>query len=39
VKQEVETALRPTLLDAAGVWVTDYVRLRFAARKPAAAAR
>jgi len=34
VKQEVEAALRPTLLDADGVWVTDYVRLRFAARKP-----
>lgn len=38
VKREVEAALRPTLLDAAGVWVTDYVRLRFAARKPAEAA-
>jgi SAM-dependent methyltransferase len=38
VKREVEAALRPMLLDAAGVWVTDYVRLRFAARKPAEAA-
>jgi trans-aconitate methyltransferase len=36
-KREVEAALRPKLVDAKGVWVTDYVRLRFAARKPAEA--
>jgi trans-aconitate methyltransferase len=35
VKREVETELRSKLVDAAGVWVTDYVRLRFAATKPA----
>jgi SAM-dependent methyltransferase len=34
VKREVEAALRPTLLDASGTWITDYVRLRFVARKP-----
>jgi len=34
VKREVEAELRPKLVDAAGVWVTDYVRLRFAATKP-----
>jgi len=33
-KREVEDALRPTLLDASGTWVTDYVRLRFVAWKP-----
>jgi SAM-dependent methyltransferase len=32
--QEVRTALEPELRDAAGVWVADYVRLRFTARKP-----
>jgi SAM-dependent methyltransferase len=37
LKREIEAELRPTLVDAAGVWVTDYVRLRFAARKPAEA--
>ncbi|HKX07204.1 MAG TPA: class I SAM-dependent methyltransferase [Stellaceae bacterium] len=37
VKREVEAELRPTLLNAQGVWITDYVRLRFAARKPAEA--
>ena len=37
VKREVETELRPKLVDAAGVWVTDYVRLRFAPSKPAKA--
>ena len=36
VKREVEAALRPTLVDAAGVWVADYVRLRFLAAKPEA---
>lgn len=35
VKREVEAELRPKLLDKQGVWITDYVRLRFAARKPA----
>ena len=34
LKREVEAELRPKLVDAAGVWVTDYVRLRFAAYKP-----
>jgi len=34
MKREVEAELRPKLVDAAGVWVTDYVRLRFAATKP-----
>ncbi|HKF73270.1 MAG TPA: class I SAM-dependent methyltransferase [Stellaceae bacterium] len=37
VKREVEAELRPKLVNAEGVWVTDYVRLRFAARKPAEA--
>ncbi len=32
---EVREALRPRLVDAAGVWVADYVRLRFRAVKPA----
>ncbi len=32
---EVREALRPRLVDAAGVWVADYVRLRFVAFKPA----
>ncbi|MFQ6018765.1 MAG: methyltransferase domain-containing protein [Kiloniellaceae bacterium] len=32
---EVIDALRPELCDAAGRWTADYVRLRFAARKPA----
>ena len=34
MKREVEAELRPKLVDAAGVWVTDYVRLRFVAFKP-----
>jgi len=34
VKTEVEDALRGEFADAAGVWTVDYVRLRFAARKP-----
>ena len=33
---EVQEALRPALCDADGRWTADYVRLRFAARKPAA---
>lgn len=33
---EVQVALRPALCDAAGRWTADYVRLRFAAHKPAA---
>lgn len=33
---EVQAALRPALCDADGRWTADYVRLRFAARKPAA---
>ena len=32
---EVSEALRPSHRDAAGRWTADYVRLRFAARKPA----
>jgi SAM-dependent methyltransferase len=32
---EVRDALRPRLVDDAGVWVADYVRLRFRAVKPA----
>lgn len=32
--REVRTALEPELRDAAGTWVVDYVRLRFAASKP-----
>jgi SAM-dependent methyltransferase len=32
---EVREALRPVLCDAAGRWTADYVRLRFAASKPA----
>jgi SAM-dependent methyltransferase len=35
VKDEVADALRARLVDANGIWVTDYVRLRFAATKPA----
>jgi SAM-dependent methyltransferase len=31
---ESVNALRPELLDAAGVWHVDYVRLRFDARRP-----
>jgi trans-aconitate methyltransferase len=31
LRQEVETALRPVLCGADGVWRADYVRLRFAA--------
>lgn len=31
---EVTAALRPALCDAEGRWTADYVRLRFAARKP-----
>jgi len=34
VKAEVEDMLRGTLLDAAGIWTVDYVRLRFVALKP-----
>jgi SAM-dependent methyltransferase len=30
---EVREALRPALLNADGIWVVDYVRLRFAAEK------
>jgi hypothetical protein len=32
---EVRDALRPTLCDADGRWTADYVRLRFAADRPA----
>lgn len=35
---EVVEALRPTLCDVQGQWTADYVRLRFAARKPRTAA-
>jgi len=31
---ELNDALRPRLVDGEGRWVADYVRLRFAARKP-----
>ena len=31
--EEVRATLEPQLLDASGVWVADYVRLRFAATK------
>lgn len=34
--EEVRETLRPALCDADGQWTADYVRLRFAARKPAA---
>jgi len=34
--EEVVAALRPALCDAASNWTADYVRLRFAARKPQA---
>lgn len=34
VVAEVEEALAPRLRDADGVWTLDYVRLRFAARRP-----
>lgn len=33
--REVKEALKPQLCDAAGQWTADYVRLRFAAAKPA----
>ena len=33
---EVRETLRPQLSDAAGHWTADYVRLRFAAQRPAA---
>lgn len=33
---EVRERLRPELCDEAGTWVADYVRLRFAARRPGA---
>jgi hypothetical protein len=33
---EVQTALEPKLRDTEGRWTADYVRLRFAATKPAA---
>lgn len=39
VKDEVEAVLRGTLSDGEGAWTVDYVRLRFAARKPAGGAR
>jgi SAM-dependent methyltransferase len=32
---EVQEALRPELCDAEGKWTADYIRLRFAANKPA----
>ncbi len=36
--REVRAALEPELRDASGIWVADYVRLRFAAAKPSARA-
>ncbi|HTV26062.1 MAG TPA: methyltransferase domain-containing protein [Polyangiaceae bacterium] len=35
--EDVREATRPHLCDATGAWTADYVRLRFAARKPDAA--
>lgn len=35
IVQEVRTALDPVLRDENGVWIADYVRLRFLAHKPA----
>ena len=35
VLDEVRETLRPQILDEAGVWQVDYVRLRFLAEKPA----
>lgn len=35
--QEVRAALEPQLRDGNGIWIADYVRLRFAATKPPAA--
>jgi trans-aconitate methyltransferase len=35
ITEEVEALLRPILRDSKGVWFVDYVRLRFAARRPA----
>lgn len=32
VREDVERLLRPSLRDASGQWIADYVRLRFAAR-------
>lgn len=32
--EEIQESLRPTLCDAQGRWTADYIRLRFAARKP-----
>jgi len=32
--EEIEELLRPALCDCRGVWTADYVRLRFAARRP-----
>src|SRR5580765_5825228 len=37
--QEVRAVLEPQLRDSTGTWVADYVRLRFAATKTAAAVR
>ena len=36
--QEVRADLEPQLRDSAGIWVADYVRLRFAAIKSTRAA-
>lgn len=35
VKREVEDVVEPILRDSSGAWFVDYVRLRFAALKPA----
>jgi len=34
VIEDARAMLRPILADAAGNWIADYVRLRFAAHKP-----
>lgn len=31
---EIPTALKPVMCGADGIWIADYVRLRFAAIKP-----
>jgi trans-aconitate methyltransferase len=36
-KGEIAETLRPSLCDESGTWILDYVRLRFAARKPSGA--
>ena len=35
-RQEICDLLQPILVDETGLWIADYVRLRFRARLPAA---